>query len=105
VTAERSVLAALDADCFAVVGALADVVSDLDDDGRAVDRLSLRAVAATAEGALVRASATAETKDAEELGRAVAGELLVDGAVGRAGPAVPQQSTGPGEPEGMGPDR
>lgn len=93
VAAERSVLATLDADCFAVVGALADVVSDLDDDGRAVDRLSLRAVAATAEGALVRSSATAETKDAEELGRAVATELLADGAVGRAVP--PTEPTGP----------
>lgn len=82
VGAERAVLEALGSPCFSVIGALADVVSDLDDEGRVVERLSLRAVAATAEGALVRASATAETKDAEELGRAVAAELLTDGAVG-----------------------
>ena len=58
VAAERAVLATLEAGCSAPVGALADIVSDLEDDGSIVDRLSLRAVAATAEGALVRASAT-----------------------------------------------
>ena len=49
VTAERAMLAALEAGCSAPVGALADVVEDLDDDGKVVYRLSLRGVAATPE--------------------------------------------------------
>ena len=69
VTAERAVLAALEAGCSAPVGALADVVSDLDDDGRAIDRISLRAVLGTDDGALLRASATRDMDDAEKLGR------------------------------------
>jgi hydroxymethylbilane synthase len=81
VAAERAVLSALGSPCSAPIGALADIVSDLDDEGRAVDRLSLRAVATTAEGALVRGSATGETKDAERVGRELAAELLADGAV------------------------
>jgi hydroxymethylbilane synthase len=76
VAAERAVLAALEAGCSAPVGALADVVSDLDDDGRAVDRVSLRAVAATADGDLVRASVTGDLNDAETLGATLAAELL-----------------------------
>ena len=36
VTAERALLAALEAGCSAPVGALADVVEDLDDDGPVV---------------------------------------------------------------------
>ena len=81
VAAERAVLSALGSPCSAPIGALADIVSDLDDEGRIVDRLSLRAVATTAEGALVRGSATGETKDAERVGRELAAELLADGAV------------------------
>jgi len=76
VTAERAVLAALEAGCSAPVGALADVVSDLDDEGHAVDRISLRAVIGTADGALVRASVTGDLDDAEKLGAALAAELL-----------------------------
>ena len=91
VAAERAVLAGLGSPCSAPVGALADVVEDLDDDGsggsRIVERLSLRAVAATADGALVRASAAGETEDAEQLGRALAAELLADGAL-PVGPAA-----------------
>ncbi|MGQ0779421.1 MAG: hydroxymethylbilane synthase [Pseudonocardiales bacterium] len=79
-TAERALLAALEAGCSAPVGALADVVEDLDDDGRVVLRLSLRGVAATADDGLVRASATGEIIDAEKLGRQVAAELLDLGA-------------------------
>ena len=94
VDAERAVLSAVGGGCAAVVGALADIVSDLDDDGRAVDRLSLRAVAATGDGGLVRGSITGETKDAESLGRALVAELVVDGAAtgaatGPSGPANP----------------
>ncbi len=81
VTAERALLSALEAGCSAPVGALADVVEDLDDDGRVVLRLSLRAVAATADDHLLRSSATGpyspgELTDAENLGREVAAELL-----------------------------
>jgi hydroxymethylbilane synthase len=76
VTAERAVLAALEAGCSAPVGALADVVSDLDDDGHAVDRVSLRAVVGTTDGGLLRASVTGEMDDAEKLGAALAAELL-----------------------------
>lgn len=83
VTAERAVLAALEAGCSAPVGALADVVSDWevppgtgDDDGRIVDRVSLRAVVGTADGALLRASVTGDPDDAEKLGAALAAELL-----------------------------
>lgn len=82
--AERAVLATLEAGCSAPVGALADVVEDLDDEGKVVDRLSLRGIAATAvDGdsvSILKASAIAEPKDAEELGRGVAAELLDLGA-------------------------
>ena len=80
VTAERAVLAGLGSPCNAPVGALAEIVEDLDDDGRVVERLSLRAMATTADGALVRASATGETEDAERIGRDLADELIADGA-------------------------
>jgi hydroxymethylbilane synthase len=80
VAAERALLAALEAGCSAPVGALADVVSDLDDDGRAVERISLRAVLGTDDGALLRASATSAawptSDNAEKLGLALAAELL-----------------------------
>jgi hydroxymethylbilane synthase len=74
--AERALLAGLEADCSAPIGALADVVSDLDDDGHALDRISLRAVVGTTAGALLRASATGDLDDAEKLGAALAAELL-----------------------------
>ncbi len=84
VTAERAVLAALEAGCSAPVGALADVVEDLDDAGAVVERLSLRGVAATeAEGdsvEMLSASAVGETADADALGRSLAAELLDLGA-------------------------
>ena len=76
VTAERAVLATLEAGCSAPVGALADVVSDLTDDGRIVDRVLLRAVVGTGDGALLRASATGDLDDVEKLGTALAAELL-----------------------------
>jgi hydroxymethylbilane synthase len=76
VTAERAVLAGLEAGCSAPIAALADVVSDLNDDGSVVDRVSLRAVVGTADGALLRASATGDMDVAEKLGAALAAELL-----------------------------
>ncbi|MEJ2856549.1 MULTISPECIES: hydroxymethylbilane synthase [unclassified Saccharothrix] len=76
VAAERALLAALEAGCSAPVGALADVVEDLDDQGAVVHRLSLRGVMAAEDGDLLRASATGDLTAAEELGRALAAELL-----------------------------
>ncbi|MGH4014173.1 MAG: hydroxymethylbilane synthase [Pseudonocardiaceae bacterium] len=89
VTAERALLAALEAGCSAPVGALADVVEDLDDDGLVVLRLSLRGVAAAARDDLIRASATGELIDAEKLGRQVAAELLDLGAGALGGDPAP----------------
>ena len=90
VGAERALLAALEAGCQAPVGALADVVEDFDAHDRIVHRLSLRGVAAAnwtagsqAEGPavdLIRASATGDLTDGEQLGRALAAELLELGA-------------------------
>jgi hydroxymethylbilane synthase len=85
VTAERALLAALEAGCSAPVGALADVVEDLGEDGRVVLRLSLRGVATTADGDLLRSSATGKFTDAENLGRRVATELLDLGASAASG--------------------
>ncbi|WP_219413182.1 hydroxymethylbilane synthase [Pseudonocardia nigra] len=94
VTAERAVLATLEAGCSAPVGALADVVSDLDDEGRAVDRVSLRAVVGTTDGGLLRASVTGDMDDAEKLGAALAAELLdmggLDALPRTAGSGVPR---------------
>jgi hydroxymethylbilane synthase len=96
VAAERTMLAALEAGCSAPVGALADVVEDLDADDRVVHRLSLRGVAAanwTADGNLegsavdlLRASATGDLTESEQLGRALAAELLELGAGVLSGP-------------------
>ena len=85
VTAERALLAALEAGCSVPVGALADVVEDRSDDGWVVLRLSLRGVAATADGDLLRSSATGKFTDAENLGRHVAAELLDLGASAASG--------------------
>ncbi len=94
VVAERAVLATLEAGCSAPVGALADVVSDLDDDGKVVDRLSLRAVVGMIDGALLRASVTGDMDDAEKLGAALAAELLdmggLDALPRNAGSGVPR---------------
>lgn len=90
VTAERALLAALEAGCSAPVGALAEVVEDLGDDGEVVLRLSLRGVAATVteSGAtdMLRASITGEIASAAKLGRELAAELLDLGAAARPGP-------------------
>ncbi|MEV4646222.1 hydroxymethylbilane synthase [Saccharopolyspora sp. NPDC049357] len=86
VAAERAVLARLEAGCHAPVGALAEVVEDLDDDGRVALRLSLRGVVATDDDVLVRASATGETTAAEQLGLELADELLEARAALLSGP-------------------
>lgn len=93
VTAERAMLAALEAGCSAPVGALAEVVEDLDADGSIIERISLRGVAAAGETGesdtvpvLIRASAVANQSDAERLGRELAAELLELGAGALSGP-------------------
>lgn len=92
VVAERAMLAALEAGCSAPVGALAEVVEDLDDEGSVVLRISLRGVAATVteSGAtnLLRASITGELACADKLGRELAAELLDLGAGAMSGPGA-----------------
>jgi hydroxymethylbilane synthase len=76
VTAERAVLAALEAGCSAPVGAMAEVAEG--DDG---DELWVRAVALSHDGALaVRRSATGSPQDAAGVGLRLAEEMLADGA-------------------------
>jgi hydroxymethylbilane synthase len=76
VRAERVLLAALEAGCSAPVGALADLVSDLDDEGRPTEMISLRAVVGTPAGELLRASRTGAVDEPDKLGRDLAAELL-----------------------------
>ncbi|MEQ0563196.1 hydroxymethylbilane synthase [Amycolatopsis sp. NEAU-NG30] len=90
VTAERALLAALEAGCSAPVGALAEIVEDLDAEGKVVERISLRGTAA-AEGEngavdMVRASALADKDQAAQLGKDLAAELLDLGAGALSGP-------------------
>ncbi|MGW4249309.1 hydroxymethylbilane synthase [Nocardia sp. NPDC004722] len=81
ITAERALLAELEAGCTAPIGALAEVVESLDDDGRVVEELSLRGCAAAIDGSdVIRASVVGSVADAEKLGRALARELLELGA-------------------------
>jgi hydroxymethylbilane synthase len=91
VTAERSLLAALEAGCSAPVGALAEIVEDLDADGKVVERISLRGTAAVdgEDGAvdMVRAIALADKHQAAQLGKDLAAELLDLGAGALSGPA------------------
>ncbi|GHG14865.1 porphobilinogen deaminase [Amycolatopsis bullii] len=91
VTAERALLAALEAGCSAPVGALAEIVEDLDAEGKVVERISLRGTAAAEDenGAvdMVRASALADKDQAAQLGKDLAAELLDLGAGALSGPA------------------
>lgn len=76
VTAERSLLATLEAGCSAPVGALADIA--IGDDG---DELWLRAVVADVSGTpSIRLSATGSPDDARAVGEQLAAELLAEGA-------------------------
>ncbi|QIK74506.1 hydroxymethylbilane synthase [Nocardioides piscis] len=76
VTAERAVLATLEAGCSAPLGALAEVVEG--DDG---DELWIRAVAMSADGGLsVRMSTTGSPTDAAETGNRLASDMLAEGA-------------------------
>jgi hydroxymethylbilane synthase len=76
VECERVVLAELEAGCSAPVGALAEVVEG--DDG---EELWVRAVALSLDGALaVRRSASGSATDPTGVGRALAAEMVADGA-------------------------
>lgn len=86
VTAERALLAALEAGCSAPVGALADLLVD----GQAVNELRLRGVVGTTDGSsLVQLSTTGPVPtsqdDAAALGRELASEMLAKGAAGLMG--------------------
>jgi hydroxymethylbilane synthase len=81
VTAERTLLAELEAGCSAPVGAIAEVVESIDDDGRVFDELSLRACVAAADGSdVIRVSGIGSPDRAAELGLSVAAELFELGA-------------------------
>lgn len=89
VTAERSLLAALEAGCSAPVGALADLLGD-GQDTRFVNELRLRGVVGTTDGStLVQLSITGPVPtshgDAVALGRELASEMLAKGAAGLMG--------------------
>ncbi|WP_405600715.1 hydroxymethylbilane synthase [Streptomyces sp. NBC_01410] len=86
VTAERSLLAALEAGCSAPVGALADLLGD----GQVVTEMRLRGVVGTTDGStLVQLSTTGPVPtshgDAIALGRELASEMLAKGAAGLMG--------------------
>lgn len=76
VTAERAVLATLEAGCSAPVGALAEVV-----EGEDGPELWLRATALSADGSLsVRNSTSGPVGDATSVGTRLGQQLLADGA-------------------------
>ena len=76
VTAERIVLAALEAGCSAPVGALAEIA-----EGEHGDELWVRAIALSSDGAAaVRKSATGTPDDAVGVGQRLAAEMLEEGA-------------------------
>ncbi|MFJ5561576.1 hydroxymethylbilane synthase [Streptomyces sp. NPDC093250] len=86
VTAERSLLAALEAGCSAPVGALADLLPD----GQVVKEMRLRGVVGSTDGAtLVQLSTTGPVPETHEaamaLGRELATEMLAQGAAGLMG--------------------
>lgn len=86
VTAERALLAALEAGCTAPVGALADFLAD----GQTVNELRLRGVVGSTDGSsLVQMSITGSVPtshdDAVALGRELASEMLAKGAAGLMG--------------------
>ncbi|MEU9419223.1 hydroxymethylbilane synthase [Streptomyces sp. NPDC051000] len=86
VTAERSLLAALEAGCSAPVGALADLLVD----GQIVNEMRLRGVVGTLDGStLVQLSTTGPVPQSHDeamaLGRELADEMLAKGAAGLMG--------------------
>ncbi|MFG3192763.1 hydroxymethylbilane synthase [Streptomyces omiyaensis] len=90
VTAERSLLAALEAGCSAPVGALADILADGPGHGQVVTEMRLRGVVGTTDGStLVQLSTTGPVPtshdEAAALGRELASEMLAKGAAGLMG--------------------
>jgi hydroxymethylbilane synthase len=84
VTAERALLATLEAGCSAPVGALAEIV-----EGDAGPELWVRAVVMSEDGALhVRMSATGDVRDPQGTGERLAKEMLEDGAAELMGPPM-----------------
>ncbi|MFJ9925544.1 MULTISPECIES: hydroxymethylbilane synthase [Streptomyces] len=86
VTAERSLLAALEAGCSAPVGALADLLGD----GQVVKEMRLRGVVGTTDGTrMVQLSTTGPVPQTHEgalaLGSDLATEMLAQGAAGLMG--------------------
>ncbi|MGK5732743.1 hydroxymethylbilane synthase [Streptomyces sp. URMC 124] len=86
VTAERSLLAALEAGCSAPVGALADLLAD----GQVVTEMRLRGVVGTTDGkTLVQLSTTgpvpSSSEEAVAMGRELAAAMLDKGAAGLMG--------------------
>lgn len=86
VTAERSLLAALEAGCSAPVGGLADLLAD----GQIVKEMRLRGVVGSTDGsALVQLSTTGPVPtthdEAAALGAELAAEMLAKGAAGLMG--------------------
>ncbi|MBW8750191.1 MAG: hydroxymethylbilane synthase [Propionibacteriales bacterium] len=93
VECERIVLAELEAGCSAPVGALAEVAEG--DDG---EELWIRAVALSPDGALsVRRSASGPAGDPIGVGRALAAEMIADGAHDLLDPQLDPQHQ-PAEP-------
>ncbi len=93
VTAERALLATLEAGCTAPVGALAEIVEGVDG-----IELSLRAFVGSPDGAVeLRRSLVGAPADAAQLGARLAGVLLEDGAAELTGatayPALPARPT------------
>lgn len=79
VTAERELLARLEAGCTAPVGAYAEVA----DGDEGADEVYLRAVVAALDGSVVlRLSATGSVAAAADVGRGLAARLLDEGAAG-----------------------
>ncbi|MDQ4085633.1 MAG: hydroxymethylbilane synthase, partial [Actinomycetota bacterium] len=85
VTAERSLLAALEAGCTAPVGALAEVAL-----GEGGEEIWMRAVAAAVDGSqIVKMSTTGAVDDPVGLGTALAEDMLAGGARALLGERVP----------------
>ncbi|PZS36722.1 MAG: hydroxymethylbilane synthase [Pseudonocardiales bacterium] len=81
VTAERALLAALEAGCSAPVGALAEVVEGDSVGGLARLEVFLRGSVTAIDGSsAVRLSGTGASTDADGVGRRLAAELLANGA-------------------------
>jgi hydroxymethylbilane synthase len=95
VTAERALLAALEAGCTAPVGALAEVV-----EGEDGPELSVRAVVGAPDGsAELRRSLVAPVDDPAAAGRRLAALLLEDGAADLAGTAPEELPDGIPRPD------